>query len=179
MRKSKVVDLFARRLGLRETRLTSLAQRLSDAGMLPVSSGPPYVDLTPIEVARLMLAGLCDEGLGGAARTVQRYGGLQGRTASLVDALAHSVQRPELIPPAFTGLEIHQSADQPYVLMTVVTGDGATTNVYGSLPEIESVDRLVNVSGAALFAIASEISGRSEEDVDALLPDAKPAAEVI
>ncbi len=85
MRKSQVCDLLARRLGLRETRLISLAQRLSDAEMLPVSRGPPYVDLKSTEVARLMLAALCDEGLGGAARTVQRYGGLQGRTASLVE----------------------------------------------------------------------------------------------
>jgi hypothetical protein len=180
MRKSQVVDLFARRLGLRATRLTSLAQRLSDADLLPVSSGPPYVDLKPIEVARLMLAGLCDEGLGGAARTVQRYGRLQGRTSSLVESLAHTVQRPESLPPACSGLEIHQSDDQPYALMTVVTGDGATTNVYGNMPDVETVDRLVIVPGAALFAIASEINGMSSADVDALLEgatDMKPAAQ--
>jgi hypothetical protein len=172
MRKSQVVDLLARRLGLRATRLTSLAQRLSDAGMLPISAGTPYPDLLPVEVARVMLAGLCDSGLGAAARTVQRYGSLQGRTSSLVEALAHAIQRPETLPPACNGLEIHQSDDGPYVLMTVVTGDGATTNVYGNLPGVETVDRLVVVPGAALWAIAMELANTSAEEVDRLLEGA-------
>lgn len=47
MRKSLCVSMVAQRLGLRVTRLTSLAQRLAESGLLPVSSGPPYPDLMP------------------------------------------------------------------------------------------------------------------------------------
>ena len=77
-----------------------------------------------------------------------------------------------MFPPACTALEIHQSADQPYAVLTVITGDGATTNVYGSMPAGETIDRLVTVPGAALFAVAHEIAGMSATDVDALLAGA-------
>lgn len=83
-----------------------------------------------------------------------------------------------MLAPSRSGLEIHQSDDQPYALLSVINGDGAATNVYGTIPDSETVDRLVNVSGAALFAIAHEIAGMSAADVDALLEGAgQPSSE--
>jgi hypothetical protein len=171
MRKSQVVDLLARRLGVRATRLTSLVQRLAEADLLPTASGPPYPDLTPIEIARALLVGICDEGLGAASATIAKYGGLVGSGATLEQTLGHTLSRLESLAPASNSLEIH-AADEPYAVLTVSTADGLRTLVFGDMPAVETVDRIVNVSGAALFAIAAEIAGRSQADVDALLAGA-------
>jgi len=171
MRKSQVVDLLARRLGVRATRLTSLTQRLADAGLVHVSSGPPYADVTPTEVARILLVAVADEGLAAAPATVERYGQLRGRSSTLEAALAHALARPEALPPARSGLELHVG-DQPYAVLTTVSADGALSNVFGDLPAVETVDRIVTVSGGALFAIAQEIGGMSAAEVAALLGSA-------
>ncbi|MET4804604.1 hypothetical protein [Bradyrhizobium sp. LB11.1] len=168
MRKSRVCDLLARRLGLRENRITSLAQRLAEAGLLPTASGPPYPDLSPVEVARMLIVGVTDEGLGAAPKTTTKYGGLIGPSATLEEVLAHALSRPESIAPCRSSLEIHQS-DEPYAVLTTAQPDGPRTLVFGKLADTETVDRLVTVPGSALFAIASEINGVSAADVDALL----------
>jgi hypothetical protein len=172
MRKSQVVDLLARRLGCRATRLTSLVQRLAEADLLPTASGPPYPDLTPIEIARVLLVGICDEGLGAAPATIMKHGGLPGPGATLEEVLGHTLVRPDSLAPASSSLEVHTS-DNPYAVLTVVTADGARSLVFGDMPACETVDRIVSVSGATLYAIAAEIAGRSPADVDALLQGAE------
>jgi hypothetical protein len=170
MRKSLVVQMTARRLGVRPTRLTSLVQRLADSGMVHTSNGPPYADVTPIEAARMLIIALVDTGLAAAPATIELYGQLRGRGSNLESAIAHALARPESLPPARSGLEMHTDSDSPYALLTTVSADGATTNVFGQMPETESVDRLVTVSGCALYGIAQELSaGMSAAEVDALL----------
>lgn len=173
MRKSECVQLLARRLGLRRTRLTSLTQRLAEAGMLPVSSGPPYPDLAPVEVARMLIVGMVDEGIAAAPSVVAKYGELVGPNSTMLEgALAHALARPDSLAPICSGMEIH-TGDAPHVLLTVVTGDGAATRVYGDLPFEENVDRLITVPGSALFAISQEISGISAVEVDRMLKGMK------
>lgn len=168
MRKALVVALTARRLGVRRTRLTSLVQRLSEARMLPVSSGPPYPDLSPVEAARMLLAGVVDEGIAASPGVVAKYGGLVGPSAILEAALGHALSRPDSLPPVCSSLEIH-ATDEPYALLTTLSADGPRTVVFGEVPETETVDRMVTVSGSALFAIASELAGRPAHAVDDLL----------
>jgi hypothetical protein len=168
MRKAIAVQMVARRLGLRATRLTSLTQRLAEYGQVHISSGPPYADISPIEVARIMLAGLVDNGLAAAPETVRRFGSIGGRYSTLEAALAHAIARPQLLAPSRAGLELH-TGDEPYAVFTISAPDGATTNVFGDMPDAENVDRLVTVSGAALRGIAEEIGGMSAAEVDALL----------
>jgi hypothetical protein len=64
----------------------------------------------------------------------------------------------------------------------IISADGARTLVFGDMPDVESVDRTVLISGAALFAVAQEINGMSGADVDKLLAGAtemKPAASAV
>jgi hypothetical protein len=172
MRKSECVNLLARRLGVRATRLTNLVQRLAEADLLPTASGPPYPDLSSVEIARVLIVAVADEGLGAASATVAKYGGLLGPGATLEQTLGHALSRPDSLAPASSGLEIH-TGDKPYAVFTSVSADGARTLVFGEMPAEEGVERLVNISGTALFAIASEIAGRSPADVDALLQGAE------
>ncbi|WP_426608736.1 hypothetical protein [Bradyrhizobium sp. McL0616] len=168
MRKALVVALIARRLGVRRTRLTSLVQRLSEDGMLPVSSGPPYPDLNHVEAAHVLLAAAVDEGIAAAPDVVEKYGSLLGPTSNLEAAIAHTLARPDSLPPRFTSLELHCDA-APHALLTMMTSDGMRTSVFGDMPETETVDRMVTLSGSALFGIASELAGMSALYVDALL----------
>lgn len=169
MRKALVVALIARRLGARRTRLTSLVQRLSEDGMLPVSFGPPYPDLSPVDAARVLLAAVVDGGIAAAPDTVRMYGELLGPNETTLEAaIAHSLARPDSLPPVCSSLEIH-ATENPYAVLTVMTADGAKTTVYGCIPETENVDHLVVVPGGALFAIASEIAGHPPHAVDELL----------
>jgi hypothetical protein len=173
MRKAQCVDLLARTLGVRATRLTSLTQRLADAGFVHTSSGPPYSDVSPTEVARMLIVAIADEGLAAAPDTIRRLGSLLGRGCNLEQGLSHALSRPESLAPCRAGLELHVG-DQPYAVLTTTSADGALSNVFGDIPVAENIDRLVTVSGAALYSIAMEIAGVSPAEVDALL-GAKPA----
>lgn len=173
MRKSECVHLLARRLGLRRTRLTSLTQRLAEAGQIHVNSGPPFGDVSPVEAARVLLAGVVDEGIAAAPGTVIRFGGLLGpNSATLEGALAHALARPDSLPSVCSSLEIH-ATDEPYALLTTLTADGAKTAVFGDMPSEETVDRTIVISGAALFAVASELAGQPAHAVDQLLKGMK------
>jgi len=172
MRKSECVNLLARRLGCRATRLTNLVQRLAEADLLPTASGPPYPELTPVEIARVLIVAVADEGLGAAPATITKFGGLPGPGSNLEEALGHTLMRPDSLAPASSSLEVH-TGDEPYAVLTTVTADGARSLVFGDMPAEEGVERLVNISGSALYAIAAEIAGRSAADVDALLQGAE------
>ena len=169
MNKRAFCDVLSRRLGVRRGRLTSLVQRLSDSGQIRTNhSRRPDFDLIPVEMARMLLVGLVDNGLAQAASTVERYGQLRGRSSTLEQSIGWALARPESIVPMRSGIEIH-TGDQPYAVFTVVGADGATTNVFGDIAEPENVDRLVTVSGAALRGIAMEVSGCTPGEVDALI----------
>jgi hypothetical protein len=132
----------------------------------------------PVEMARMLLAGLVDNGLAAAASTIECYGSLRGRGSNFEEALGHALMRPESIVPMRSGIELHTGAE-PYGLLTTVSADGAKTMVYGDIAEPENIERLVSVSGAALYSIAQEIAGMSPADVDALLEGAKPTAAAV
>ena len=176
MRKSQYVDVLSRRLNVRRGRLVSLVQRASEAGLLQTNaSRRPDFDVEPIEAARMLILAIVDEGLAAVGHTVEKYGQLRGRSSTLEEALSHALQRPEILVPCKSGLELH-SGDQPYAVLTTFSADGARTMVFGDMPETENVDRLVTVSGSALFAVSHEIAGLSEANVTALIRGAKPAA---
>jgi hypothetical protein len=162
MRKSQAVDMLARHLGLRATRLTSLVQRLSEAALLPTASGPPYPDLTPVEIARMLIVAVCDEGLGAAPATIQRYGPLRSASVDLETALGHALMRPEAVLPAHSSLVIHVS-DAPSAVLTTMTPDGSREQIFADPWRQDGVERAVKVSGAALAGIAAEIAGTSSE----------------
>jgi hypothetical protein len=173
MKKSRFSDVLVRRLGLRRGRLNSLVQRAAELGHLPMAIGTSYPQLEPIELARMLLVGICDEGLGSVSAVIQKYGGLAGPGATLEEVLGHSLTRPASFVPSISGLEIHADDNNPYAVLTIVTADGARTLVFGEMPAVEGIERMVSVPGATLYAIAAEIAGRSPADVDALLQGAE------
>jgi hypothetical protein len=174
MRKSECVNLLARHLGVRATRLTSLVQRASEAGLLPTASGPPYPDLTPVEIARMLLVAVTDEGLGAAPATIQRYGTLRSASVDLETALGHALSRPEAVLPAHSGLVIH-TGDTPSAVLTTMTPDGSREQVFADPWRQDGVERTVKVSGAALAGIAAEIAGTSSADGEQVNPAAEAA----
>lgn len=121
----------------------------------------------------MMIVAICDEGLSAAPNAVTRFGKLVGPNEIIFEeALAHALSRPDALPPKFSSLELH-CTDHPYAVLSVMTADGMRTSVFGDLPEVETVDRLVSVSGSTLFAIASELAGKSVADVDHMLKGTK------
>jgi hypothetical protein len=176
MRQSQLADVLSRRLNVRRGRLVSLVQRARESGWLRTNaSRRPDFDVTPIEAARMLILAIVDEGLAAAGHAVEKYSQMRGRGSNFEEALAHALARPKLLAPCRAGLELHV-ADQPHAVLTISTPEGATTSVFGDLPGAENVDRIVTVSGAALFAVSHELAGLSESSVTALLEGAKPAA---
>jgi hypothetical protein len=165
MRKRQAAITLARRLGVKLTRLINITQRLAEAGMLPVSHGPPFPQLHPVEVARMLIAAVVDDGIAAAPATVARYGGLLGRGSNLEDAIGHALARPITIVPSKSSLIIHSG----YALLTTSQPDGRHTAVFGEIDDEEPVGRIVQVSGAALRGIAEEFGCRHAAEVDALL----------
>lgn len=181
VKKSKFSDVLVLRLGLRRGRLNSLVQRAAELGQLPMAVGTHYPQLEPVELARMLLLGICDRGLASAGSVIVKYGGLPGRGATLEQSLGHALTRA-LFAPSCGGLEIHTNDDEPYAVLSTITADGPRIMIFGEMPEVESVDRLVNISGVVLFAIASEVAGRSAVDVDAMLAgtaEMQPRSEVV
>jgi hypothetical protein len=165
MRKRQAASMTSRHLGVKLTRLINIMQRLAEAGLLPVSHGPPFPQVSPVEVARILLASVVDRGIAAAPATVARYGGFLGRGSNLEDAIGHSLRRPETLVPAKSSLIIHSR----FALLTTAQPDGRRTDVFGEIDDDEPVGRIVTVSGVALRGIAEEFAGQSPRDVSALL----------
>lgn len=177
MRKSQLAETLARRLGLRLGRINSLTQCAAEADLLPTACGPPYPELEPVELARMVLIGICDEGLGCVPHTINKYGGLRciEINSSLEATLGHALTRPERLPASHSELIIH-TGDTPSALLAVATPDGVREYLFAGPNRMhpEGIERTVRVSGAALAGVALEIAGRSPADVDALLQGADP-----
>ena len=175
MRKSQLAETLARRLGVRLGRINSLTQCAAEADLLPTACGPPYPELSPVELARMTLIGICDEGLGCVPRTIEKYGGLRciEINSNLESTLGHALTRPERLPAAHSELVIY-TGDAPSAVLTVATPDGIREYEFTGFDTIQQdgVERAVRVSGVALYAIAAEIAGRSASDVDHLLAGA-------
>jgi hypothetical protein len=165
MRKRQAAIMISRHLGVKLTRLINITQRLAEAGLLPISHGPPFPQLLPTEVARMLIAAVVDEGIAAAPATVARYGGLLGRDSNLQESLAHALARPQTLVPSKSSLIIHSG----YALLTTARPDGRHTAVFGEIDDEEPVGRIVQVSGAALRGIAEEFGGMSSAEVCALL----------
>jgi hypothetical protein len=165
MRKRQAAIMISRHLGVKLTRLINIMQRLAESGLLPTSHGPPFPQVSPVEVARMLLAAVVDRGIAAAPATVARFGGMLGRGSNLEDAIGHSLLRPQTLVPSKSSLIIHSGS----ALLTTSQPEGRRTSVFGEIDDEEPVGRIVQVSGAALRGIAEEFGGMSSAEVDALL----------
>lgn len=150
MRKSAVIEVSSRHLGVPASRISNLGARLADAGLVSKAGGsrrfPP--DLSDQEVIRLVLAALTDTGLGDAVRNVEFFSTLRGEHGRL-DALLH-----DLIfgpPRSVQHLIIRHS---PAGASTVI--DGAHLLFGAEAPEGAAVNARI-IPGRALTALAADL----------------------
>jgi hypothetical protein len=88
MIRSQAVEIVSRRLGLNAGRTAALVRRAADGGLLPKANGRDIPDLGSLEVGRLFLACVVDNGLGNAARSVQEFSALHtDHGVNLLDVL--------------------------------------------------------------------------------------------
>jgi hypothetical protein len=161
MRKSAIIDILARRLGVAPARIGHIAARLADAGRLSKATGsrrfPP--DLGEHEVVRLALAVMTDSGLGDVVRNVEFFSTLRGPAGRFDTMLADILFGP---PRSVRHLIIRH---QPPGVSMVVDGE----HVQFGLPASDggSQDARI-ISGSALAAIAAELRGLSAGQADAV-----------
>lgn len=161
MRKSEACAVVARRLGLSLSRTEALVQRASEASLLPMARGSDRPDLGSFELSRLLLAALCDRGLGNAAAAVTEFESLRTDTGVAFGDVLDGIISGRVAIAAIA----HQS------LILQLNPAGATL-VSGGIhlrfgaPHAEGAAKQVVVPGAQLAAIALEFRGYTPRAAD-------------
>lgn len=155
MRLSEAVQLLARRLGGKPSRVSIIANRLQHAGRLPLADAkrtPP--ELSPDEFALLLIAVLAETGIGNAAERAVEYADVSSQEGfRLHDAVA-AIIRGEAQPG---DLIVREGG---------VTGTvGGVHTTFGN-PAADGFARFA--TGPTLAAIAAEWGGMSPAQADAV-----------
>ncbi|MGY3117919.1 hypothetical protein ACVWXQ_001856 [Bradyrhizobium sp. S3.14.4] len=150
MRKRRATQVVARRLGLNFNRVAALVQRASEGGLLPVACGSDRPHLTNMEMGRLLIVAIADNGLGNVPATVREFSALESNGLRFDDWLegcvAGRVRLDGLLSVIF----------QPDpAAVTVLTS--ARQLDFGS-PAPTPTTRVVAISGEALRAIIEDFS---------------------
>jgi hypothetical protein len=77
MQKGAATEIVARRLRVPVGRARALVQTASDAGLLNKAVGRSVPEMTGLELGRLLVAIICDRGIGIAGETTKCFSGLQ------------------------------------------------------------------------------------------------------
>ncbi|MET3991616.1 hypothetical protein ABID65_003256 [Bradyrhizobium sp. S3.9.2] len=150
MRKRRATQVVAHRLGLNVNRVAALVQRVSEAGLLPVTTGSTRPDLSHRQLATLLLAAIADNGLGNAPATVREVSALTAGNLRLDDWLESLIAgRVAAEPILSVVLQLDPAA------VTVLTG--ATQLEFGQSVRAATT-RVVAISGEALRAIIEDFS---------------------
>ncbi len=163
MRKSQVVEVLARRLNIMPSRIHNIASRLADEGQLSKAEGsrryPPKLD--NLEMLRLVLATLVDNGLGHVRQSVDTFGALQNE---------HGQRFSEVLSDILFG----QPADIGHVIIRhEPAGVSAVINhnhtVFGAEAPAKTAAKASIVPGYALVAIAAELQGQPPVQADSMI----------
>jgi hypothetical protein len=159
MRKTDACAIVARRLNLSAGRVGHLVQRVSEAGLLPSARGSDRPDLGALELVRLLLAAICDRGLGNAAATVSEFSALQTEQGvNLLDVLEGLVDGRV----AASGIRSMVIQLQP-AGVTLLSEHHLR---FGAAPSTDGAAKTVIIPGDTLAAIALEFHGNSPEQAD-------------
>ncbi|MGY4313730.1 hypothetical protein [Bradyrhizobium sp. JR3.5] len=151
MRKRRACQAVARRLGLNVNRVAALVQRCSENGLLPVATGSARPNLTNIELARLLIAVIADNGLGNVPATVRDFSALEASGLRFDDWL-EGVVAGRVNLAGVLSLAI-QTKPQPAV--SVITGSARLQ--FGE-PTADTAKGLV-ISGDVLRSIVGDFNG--------------------
>jgi hypothetical protein len=92
MNKSEAAAILSRRLGLNIGRVNALLVAASDAGVLPKARGRDIPTLSSLETAYIILAVVCDRGIGVAGQSAREFASLQSAEGlvlvDLIEAMA-------------------------------------------------------------------------------------------
>ena len=171
MRKSEACAIVARRLGLSLSRIEALVQRASEAGLLPVARGSDRPDLGSLELSRLLLAAVCDRGLGNAGAAVREFESLRTDSGIALGDVIDGIISGRV---ETTGI-VHQA------LILQIQPAGATIVSGGhhlrfGAPHAEGAAKQTIVPGAALAAMALEFRGVAPDSADEMTAVARLSA---
>lgn len=160
MRLSEAVQLLARRLGVKPSRVSIIANRLQHAGRLPLADAkrtPP--ELSPDEFALLLIAVLAETGIGSAAERAVDYADMSSPEGFRLHSAIAAVIRGQTQPG---DLIVRKGG---------VTGTvGGLHTIFGN-PAADGFARFA--TGPTLAAIAAEAQGASPDAADAMAAIAK------
>ena len=158
--RSTAIEILCRRLDTSSGRLTGLAQRIADAGMLPRAVGRDIPNLCSLELARLFLAAVADNGLGRAAATVTEFEALVTENGVTLGDVLSGIFRGDTGQPGDAAFQLEPAA----AMLTV----GTNALYFGSDLQAGSAVRITHIPSQIMKAITYEFSGHSPEEADKL-----------
>ncbi len=172
MRKTEACAIVARKLNLPLGRVTHLVQRASEGGQLPMGRGGDRPDLSPLELARVLIAAICDRGLGAASQSVQEFSGLSTADgACLIDLLESMIAGHVPV----TGLKSFVAQLDPPGVSVTTAGHHLR---YGA-SHTEGSARHVVIRGEDLAASILEMQGLSPREADEAVAVGRLAAALV
>jgi hypothetical protein len=169
MRKSEACGAVARRLNLSLSRVEALVQRVSEAGLLPVARGSDRPDLGSLELARLLLAAIVDNGLGNAPRSVQEVSALRTESGVvLLDVLEG------LIAGRIAATGIRSAIFQLKPAGVTLLSESHLR--FGAAQSNDGAAKHIIIPGDALAAIVLEFQGNTPEQADNAIAVSRLAA---
>lgn len=171
MIRSEAVAVIVRRLNLNSGRVAALAQRTAEAGLLPRANGRDVPDLGSLEFSRLLLAAVCDRGLGNAPSSVREFESLRtDRGVVLGDVLEGIISGRVDV----TGIvNQHLIIQLQPAGATIVSGG---IHLRFGAPHSEGAAKQIVVPGNQLATIAAEFRGASPDSADEMTLVAKLCA---
>jgi hypothetical protein len=135
MRKSEACAIVARRLNMSLSRVEALVQRVSETGLLPSARGSDRPNLGALELARLFLAAVADNGLGNAPTTVRSFGALESEGGLLFADFLESLIAGRVNPAGILSLAVQIEPGPAVSVITCATrlqfGDPAANAAKG------------------------------------------------
>jgi hypothetical protein len=166
MNKGDAARIISRRLNLNLGRSNALLVAASDAGVLPKARGRDVPQLSSLQLAHVLLALVCDKGIGVAGQSVCEFAALRAVSgATLIDLLEGWTSG------AVSTSGLHSLIVQvfPEPSATVVLHDSRLQ--FGPERTVDGASRTIVIPGDALRAIVDELRG-----VAAALHPAPPRA---
>lgn len=167
MRKSAVIEILSRRLGVTPSRIEAIAQRLADAGKLSRAEGsrryPP--DLAEPEIIGLLISTIADRGLGNVRETVELFSGLVNHSGQRFDRILTDV----LYGPTSVLSHVIVRQDPAGVSLTI----NGSYQLFGAEKSEATATKASITPGEAITAISAELHGATPEQADAVVAIAR------